>query len=1421
MEPLVFITENAEKLAKKNGLMSHLEKLKDQIEKTDVDDLGIAILERRHPYLRKRLDPFRIIAKRIDVDEIPVIVFLNIFRKDSKDADMFDDEREEYGRRYLEPLINLQEIQDFVEKNRQHKSITPTREPLPESLRIWLEPFKREGKGEILILESRQWDEKFKHERFKATIHRYYDILVGICQTAQPGSSISAEIPIYISSSPQGHTIYFTKLGLEGSEHNYEEILFLLDAVEIRNKKSDENVFQQFSWLSEFSNGTIESIDKIARYAERSYFAFILADEFLWKKVEESDAANPALSAEELAILASVRHNAGQEAVLPLFINGRAGSGKSTMLYHLFADYIHRKARTGANGEMIFLTYTDRLLKEALKSVQQLLNVGARFASEELPKDIVEKSERYFWSFLDFLKQMIPDEIRVNKFNESHFVDFGRFKLLYPELSYESTRLPADVAWHVIRTYIKGYKSHDFLTPDDYEDLPNKEKSIPKDIYEEVYTKVWKKYKDSNYWDTQDLVRYILQNDLAKPEYAVVFCDEAQDFTRIELDLILSLLIFRQYDLGWERNLRLPFTMAGDPFQTLNPTGFRWEAIKAAFYDEIVSNLDSENRKTVGLNYQELTYNYRSTVPIVKFSNLLQFWRKYYFNAHGISPQKPWRDEHIIPPRLYILGDTISEEKFMEEVENSVIIIPCEYGQEKRYVENDPLLRKMNELSSPPVFLSPMQAKGLEFPRVILYGFGRDCPDNFFEKTASVDVKLQNEYYLNKLYVGVTRATHYLVIVDTPDGRKKLWEKAVNYQEHYIEDVPGEWINFMGGVTSGEYYSEIDERREDPLEIARRLEQGSTPDLQKQAASFYRRAGEICRAQICEARAMEMEGEFLRAGKQYEEVARLKEAEQCYWKGSCWKQLIQLYTKFDNSDPLIKTTAELMIGPSEKKLQVFIHTLREKLKSSTFILDEIPVQSALQIVVDFLKKHPVASVYERVSSLLKEYPSITTIIGLKAAAHIFYSANQYIDSVRLWEQYSSSSRPQEYYLAKAEITNNPNEKIDWYKKAGMSDKIIAIAESVDPENLNQVSARYVGKAYLERRQPEKAIEYYWQHGLYEEATNAFESVSKELKDADDFALKYFTKLLSLTDSFSKKPVYLLALRWYQTVRKSLSPDQAFNYARFYINTLVEKEMWKEALNAVDNFRLKQPYDIQIRGILLLGIATSKDVKDETVEIRQELTAFVQKYFSPEQLNLWRDIVELKVVGSAIEKVGKDIDALRFYEEMLEKHPGASQDFARQRWAKVKERQIRRQQQDLEQNKRGQVGLRENLKFRNKELSKKLKEWGIDQSILNILPEYPEISVEKDEEKKIQLSARWQVPWCQIIDESKISELTVTINVLNGTIVPFPQDAVLITNNDDGSISFLIYDWDLEGILQPGKDLRLKINNKPWKNFEIE
>lgn len=286
-------------------------------------------------------------------------------------------------------------------------------------------------------------------------------------------------------------------------------------------------------------------------------------------------------------------------------------------------------------------------------------------------------------NFHKWLQALVP----IAQFQKDLLFDYGRFKMWWEDRFRAEPGIRrlcnADVSWHVIRTYIKGIGSDGYLDPEDYREIPTKQKSVTPDTYRIVFDTVWKRYQEDQqkhgYWDHQDLARYVLENDLVKPELPVVFCDEAQDFTRIELEVLRRHCLFNARTLNSFQLLQVPIAFAGDPFQTLNPTGFRWEATKAFFTDKFIKTYPGQKKGEI--NYQELTYNYRSSHHIVRFINSLQLTRSVLFGFSEIKPQHPWEEDENVPRVAYFENtpETLAQLKKQSEIR---IVVPCEQGFE-------------------------------------------------------------------------------------------------------------------------------------------------------------------------------------------------------------------------------------------------------------------------------------------------------------------------------------------------------------------------------------------------------------------------------------------------------------------------------------------------------------------------------------------------------------------------------------------------------------------------------------------------------------------------------------------------------------------------------------------------------------------
>jgi len=1440
---IAFATQTVNEKAKRLGLADNLGELLDNCEARMFDE-AFQLFEIRYPYLYKRISNFRLIAKvetvKVSIpemdtpDSIEAICILDILKKGDKDAQDFNADHFKYGQEKLEKLIDHHALREHVEEELRKGFVdsTPSKKEMPDDLYRWLEPFERTENSDDLILESKDWVEKFKSTEYQKHWATFLKLVrmssYSFLKPVEEGSRI-----FIAKDDHSDRKILYTKFLLEETSGGTESVIFLLNAL---NPDEPINI-GPYDWAQNFDD-IIKNIDVIAPYADRAYLSLILPDDDLWYQVMKSDAANPALSAEELALLARVRHAPIQERVLPIFINGRAGSGKSTMLYHLFSDYVHRKATLGLSGEILFLTYSESLLETARENVRKL--VGARFDLNDDIRplsidDTLPNYPDYFQSFLGFVQKLIPKEILLKEFPQDKYADFRVFKKFFTK-SVTGTKLSPDICWHVIRTFIKGYSSNGYLEPEDYDDLPKPEKSVSPEKYAQVYRSVWEKYKESGYWDTQDLIRMAISEKWISPKYTVLFCDESQDFTRVELEFIRQLLVYQDYDLGWTKYIRLPFAMAGDPFQTLNPTGFRWEGIKASFYDEIIGNLDPYGHGNIAFDYKELFYNYRSQAPIVRLSNLFQLWREVLFGTSDVYPQKPWRsDEYIIPPRLYVLNDNLTEDAFLKMAENSVVILPCEHGQEKEYIEQNPLLVRLSQMPNYPTFQSPMTAKGLEYTRVILFGFGDACPEKFFS-TPIGETQLENEYFLNKLYVAATRAMQSLIIVDTKTGVQKLWKNSQGQEtvNTFIEKSknPKKWqpnsatdASLVSGVTSGDYYDpHIEQRTQDPLEIARKLEElgQNNAELLKQAMDFYQRAGEEGKALHCKAKSMEADGLYKEAGDEFLSQGRAGDAERCYWKGECWPDLNLWYISHKNGEKLHFETARFMVRNDNDFVSVatylgFVSQLR---RDGIAIPLDIQFQKAIRNIAKMLLSNidaPRKTVVD-FANLMANTPSIRQIVGNSASASLYYKAEDFERAVQIWE-YDNERDLTDYKLAKAALTTDLKEKIYWLNLAHDNKKIIELhIRNGSKTEIDKDSLRLIAEAYCSEARLLEAYKLIWSLGDYSHALELYEKLTSRLPAGQIYEI--FTESYRFLVSSKELDQ---AYDWYKAAEKQLESNQREQHIKSYISKLLEMDLWLEAIHILRPNKAKKGFRLQglnvndIHSLIFTELARSPKLLDASVPEKNEIINYAREM---QKLGFahWSSLAPVEVMGAVMERAGTLIDGLSFYESVEKESLSPEQTtFVRQRWLKVKSKQVEKLQADINKtDARERDKYARNWNNRKSELDKNLSDWRMDVRSIANLPDYPVIRVDESDELVRKIKIDWQSPTCKI---SIAGEAEIFSNLADGTIIAFPPGPILIEKRD-GLSTFRSEKLPINGELVHGNSLKIYVNNKLIDEYSL-
>jgi hypothetical protein len=1316
----VYRTSVFNEKSERYGIQPRINDLCAELETHRIDEVQ-GRFERVYPYLKRRILNRRLIARIVRVDDEQLLCLLDIFKRGDNDYEQFLEAPVEYGRTYLEPQLDTYQLRNWLAEQKIKQHQVQQLPELPSELHPWLEPPGWDLEtltDDWVIYESEEWVTQFRKREIQEAWETYYRIILGIRDEATRTQEFPNLSNVKLCELNDRYVLYSQ---IETTDAIVGGVLFLLALFD--RQPSSEEIIEVGKKTALFDGSSTSnilakqlSLYELTPFARRSYPAYLLADEECWLAIERGKEANLALSPEEEQILKSVSRSKPGSGSLPLFINGRAGSGKSTMLLYLFADYCYRKYydRRGRQrqeplpGEPLFLTYNERLLEVAREGVKTLLSSHHRFVAERSQGDDSNATDRFFQPFQKFLYSLLPPTER-SRFDSEKYISFHRFKQLYQgrspseSLSKAVLHLPharrysPETSWHVIRSFIKGYSLEENLTPEDYqEEVPRKERTVSLEKFQGIYDTIWEHWykritKEEGYWDDQDLIARVLQLKCYRPEYTAIFCDEAQDFTRLELQLIMRLSVFSQYHLGYQPIQSLPFAFAGDPFQTLNPTGFHWSSVQAVFDSEVITALDPADQLKLMINFQGLAFNYRSSPPIVQFTNLIQLWRYVLFDIHELQPQTAWQQGSFPEPQKFILNQNINAEELKRYIKDTIIIVPCEEGEEAAYAQADEVLCKIfpqqehpreTTTNQQPIknLLSAITAKGLEFKKVILYKFGEECNQSVWSlKGKGTDQRVRVEYFFNKLYVAASRATEHLFVVDSEKGDRLLWEYASD--EALLQAMlqfarsKERWEENVRTLSPGSPRTMQELREDDPGAIAYEFEtkglNSQNPDLLRRARQFYIDLGDVIKADFCEAWALRIEEQFLHAGNRFLGLGMSEDAWECFWQGMCWSQLVAWYSLQPELETVERSLAMFMVAEP--------NDLEAVNNFTSFVSSQWSVASNYSEKQQFHNKQWKKAVEEyvnRIQSLLSnpnlkpeqwqrfgEILEALDSVGYNElnllAGECFYRAENYEQSVLIWEDCDVTQKP-EYNLAKAKLLGIP-EGLDYLEKAGEHGSIIAEWEKAGkPRTLHWLP--YVAPALETNQQYQQAfVVYIWLDELVK-IKECFEKASQGTP-----SIKLMAVLLQY----------------------------------FY-----RKKHWIDALDAIETYLPKvigstrQKADLKFDFVLVIACSdlTSNEL---TKEQRKRYEKFLKEQIL--SISNWQHYLLMQQVGVSLEKIGSLVETLEFYEQFVSDSDRELCQFARERWIAMKKKQ-----EEYAKNQ----GQMDKASKSHSELLKKADSWGI-------------------------------------------------------------------------------------------------------------
>lgn len=183
----------------------------------------------------------------------------------------------------------------------------------------------------------------------------------------------------------------------------------------------------------------------------------------------------------------------------------------------------------------------------------------------------------------------------------------------------------------------------------------------------------------------------------AKPSYDFMVIDEVQDLTPVQLSLLLA-------------TLQKPgqFVLCGDSNQIVHPNFFSWAAVRALFWHGLAG--EAAQRQSLSV----LQANFRNTRSVTRLANtLLQIKQSRFgsidresnFLVHSAALEEG--EVRLLPARDAVLRDL--DARTRASVRHAVVVLRDEDKAAARAIFHTPLVFSVHE------------AKGLEYPHVVLY----------------------------------------------------------------------------------------------------------------------------------------------------------------------------------------------------------------------------------------------------------------------------------------------------------------------------------------------------------------------------------------------------------------------------------------------------------------------------------------------------------------------------------------------------------------------------------------------------------------------------------------------------------------------------------------------------------------------------
>lgn len=417
----------------------------------------------------------------------------------------------------------------------------------------------------------------------------------------------------------------------------------------------------------------------------------------------------------------------------PIVIIGSAGSGKTALTLEKMKQAI---------GDVLYVSHSAFL-------VQNSRDLYYAHGYENPDQEGVD-----FLSFTEYL-----ESIHVPQGREVSRRDFERWFSRQPK-----NKLSAHRLYEEFRGVLTGPSVDEpWLSRDDYLNLGVRQSLFGDTVRAEVYdlfTKYLKFLEDSGLFDSNIVSQQYLPK--VEPRYDFVVVDEVQDITNTQLLLILSSL-----------RERGQFILGGDANQIVHPNFFSWSKVKSLFFEQ-------EQLHSADQTLRILQSNYRNSPLVSAVANRILKLKHARFGSVDKQSNYLMRSVGCQEGKLQLLADDDKVRRQLDENtrRSTRFAVVVMHAEQKKLAQ---------QVFSTPLVFSIQEAKGLEYDSIILFNFVSDEEKIFDEIAKGVvieDLEVDElkyarakskadksleayKFYINALYVAVTRAISNLYIVES------------------------------------------------------------------------------------------------------------------------------------------------------------------------------------------------------------------------------------------------------------------------------------------------------------------------------------------------------------------------------------------------------------------------------------------------------------------------------------------------------------------------------------------------------------------------------------------------------------------------------------------------------------------------------